>query len=180
MQPVYSILWQTPGRILVVAVGRGRGKCLWMGAGGEGCRELCWAQPGECGATGLYWSLSGVWEDSKAELRMLPSSLFLSLEFCLVGMELKILLELDCSCDWNSDEARRQREGHQELLFGEYLTSLCCHLFQFPVFGNLTIQKHFGVVNFSFLFLLVSRTLVFLPSHLVLLWLHGFFTKLCN
>lgn len=110
-------------------MGRGTGKYLWMGAGGEGCRALCWAQPGECGATGLYWSLPGVWEDSKAELRMLPSSLFLSLEFCLVGMELKILLDLDYSCDWNSDEARRQREGHPELLFGEYLTSLCCPIF---------------------------------------------------
>lgn len=151
MQPVYSIPWQTPGRILVVAVvscGKGEREVPVDGSGGEGCRELCWAQPGECGATGLYWSLPGVWEDSKAELRMLPSSLFLSLEFCLVGMELKILLELDCGCDWNSDEARRQREGHPELLFGEYLTSLCCPVFQFPVFGNLAIQKHFGVVYF--------------------------------
>lgn len=59
----------------------------------------------ECGATEPYCSLPGAWEDSKAELRMLPSSL--SLEFCLVGMELKIILELDCSCGLNSDEARR-------------------------------------------------------------------------
>lgn len=146
-------------------MGRGTGKYLWMGAGGEGCRALCWAQPGECEATGLYWSLPGVWEDSKAELRMLPSSLFLSLEFCLVGMELKILLELDCSCDWNSDEARRQREGHQELLFGEYLTSLCCHLFQSSVwqpgysetfwsclflFSFPSSQPHFGFLTKSF------------------------------
>lgn len=58
MQLAYSISWQTPGRVLISAVGMGRGKRLLLGSKRSGIRGVmlstAWVSVRPLGCTGPY------------------------------------------------------------------------------------------------------------------------------
>lgn len=68
MQPVYSISWQTPGRVLVsAAISCGNGERKMSVAEEEeeeerGQGSYAEHSLGECGVTGMCWSSPGGWE----------------------------------------------------------------------------------------------------------------------
>lgn len=66
MQRIYSISWQTPGRVLVsAAISCGNGEMRTSAAGEQEEGDLgSYAEHslGERGATGMCWSSPGGWE----------------------------------------------------------------------------------------------------------------------
>lgn len=61
MQLVYSLSWQTPGKILVSAAGMGREKCLLLGSKRRGIQGVmlstAWVSVGSLGGTGPHLGL---------------------------------------------------------------------------------------------------------------------------